>query len=258
MKSFALFFGLNYINTPIMRLRGCWNDAIALSSLFTSELYNIPIECTESILDNFIDIRLIRHKTSKNSMIVKLYELALKSWSDELERVIISFSGHGSYVTDNNGDETDGKDEGICPSDCTVSGLIIDDELLKILNMFNPMTRVYVIMDSCHSGSMLDLPYNSTGASDTNVGADIKPHIIMISGCTDPQTSADAYIQKTSKFGGALTTSIIDVLTEDEDMSLGLLEFHEKLTKKIIEGKYPQRPVLSSSRPITNEYKMFM
>jgi len=72
------------------------------------------------------------------------------------DRLVITYSGHGSYVPDVNGDEPDGVDECWCASDIAVhdSGYITDDELSTLLQQRAANVRCAVISDSCHSGTM--------------------------------------------------------------------------------------------------------
>jgi Caspase domain len=69
-------------------------------------------------------------------------------------------TGHGGQTPDLDGDEDDGYDEVIYPSDFRVAGFIVDDEMHRV--MVKPLqagVRLTAIFDSCHSGSALDLPY---------------------------------------------------------------------------------------------------
>jgi hypothetical protein len=70
-------------------------------------------------------------------------------------------TGHGGKLRDDGMDEEDGYDETLIPLDYAVEGQIRDDDLLRSLVI--PMARgVFVtsIMDCCHSGTVLDLPFN--------------------------------------------------------------------------------------------------
>ncbi|CAN0121474.1 unnamed protein product [Ectocarpus fasciculatus] len=70
------------------------------------------------------------------------------------------YSGHGGSVKDTSGDEADNMDETLVPVDYKSSGQITDDEILKELVMVLPEgVTLTVVMDCCHSGSILDLPY---------------------------------------------------------------------------------------------------
>jgi len=68
--------------------------------------------------------------------------------------------GHGGQTKDLDGDEEDGYDEVIYPVDFRTQGHIVDDDMHNILvRPLQPGVRLTCIMDSCHSGSALDLPY---------------------------------------------------------------------------------------------------
>lgn len=80
------------------------------------------------------------------------------------------FSGHGCSIPDDNGDEEDGMDEAMCPVDYKKAGLIRDDDIFKIL--VAPLPRgslLTCVMDCCHSGSMLDLPYHFEATNEGQV-----------------------------------------------------------------------------------------
>lgn len=253
----ALLFGLNYTAAPEMRLNGCWNDAIGLNSLLTSPNgYNFDPHCIDLAIDNSV-AGIIR--TRKSGMLKALYELALKSWKESLTRVVISYSGHGSQQKDLNGDELDGLDEGICPSDVRTVGMIIDDELLDIIMQFNPKTTVYAVFDSCHSGSVLDLPFVYNGIECVRQGRPMKnpesPTIIMISGCMDTQTSMDAYNKEKKQFGGALTTALLNTLSQKRD--IGLFDMHASVCSRLKNDGFTQIPLLSSSKVMTNDMRFF-
>src|SRR4029434_3790105 len=78
------------------------------------------------------------------------------------DRVLIYYSGHGTRIQDNDGDEADGFDEALVPFDFSRSGvqpgqpgpsnLLRDDEFGELLRGI-PSNRVFVLLDSCHSGT---------------------------------------------------------------------------------------------------------
>ncbi|CAG8495706.1 5122_t:CDS:2 [Dentiscutata erythropus] len=83
-------------------------------------------------------------------------------------------SGHGGQQVDTDGDEEDGYDETIMPLDFQTRGQIIDDEMHHILVDGLPAgCRLTVVFDSCHSGTVLDLPYVYSTHDRIK-----KPHII--------------------------------------------------------------------------------
>jgi hypothetical protein len=62
----------------------------------------------------------------------------------------LTYSGHGGQVKDTSGDETDGTDETWCLYD----GQLIDDEIYDLFKKFARGVRVFVLSDSCHSGTV--------------------------------------------------------------------------------------------------------
>jgi hypothetical protein len=70
------------------------------------------------------------------------------------DRLIVSWSGHGTWVTDRDGDEADGRDEAICPDDYARAGMVTDDDLFKAFSAADHGERVVMISDSCHSGTL--------------------------------------------------------------------------------------------------------
>ena len=77
-------------------------------------------------------------------------------WRENANIVI----GHGGQVEDQDGDEDDGYDECIYPVDHKEAGPIIDDELhFRVVKPLQQGVRLTAIFDSCHSATVLDLPY---------------------------------------------------------------------------------------------------
>lgn len=84
---------------------------------------------------------------------------ALAEWLPSVAKpgdlVVFYYSGHGSQVFDQDGDETDGLDETLCPADVMRNSSrldIKDDELGGWLRAL-PTRNVTVILDACHSGT---------------------------------------------------------------------------------------------------------
>lgn len=72
------------------------------------------------------------------------------------DRVLFYFSGHGYYIPDDNGDESDGYDETLCPVDTRGTRTMIrDDEINARLQRLKER-KVTVIIDASHSGSMTE------------------------------------------------------------------------------------------------------
>lgn len=67
------------------------------------------------------------------------------------DTLVVTYSGHGSQMTDENGDEVDDADETWCLFD----GQMIDDELRWIWSSAAAGARILLVSDSCHSGSIV-------------------------------------------------------------------------------------------------------
>lgn len=80
------------------------------------------------------------------------------------DSVFLHFSGHGAQILDKSGDEDDGFDETLIPVDFQTSGHIVDDTLCdEIVKKMPKGVLVTALMDCCHSGTVLDLPYYFNG-----------------------------------------------------------------------------------------------
>jgi hypothetical protein len=103
------------------------------------------------------------------------------------ELFVLYLSGHGSQQPDLNGDEGDGLDEIFLPADCgpwndgvgAVENAIVDDELWGWLEPLRERgARVWLISDSCHSGTMVrgvdqEVRYRALEPSDLLIPADL-------------------------------------------------------------------------------------
>jgi metacaspase-1 len=107
------------------------------------------------------------HKSPTHSNITDAFK-ALSEQSRPGDTVFVLFSGHGGRILDSsNDDEAETYDEVIAPSDYKVSGLIRDTLIFKTL--LAPMrygVTVTILIDTCDTGMMLDLPYAWTTKTD--------------------------------------------------------------------------------------------
>ena len=69
---------------------------------------------------------------------------------DTGDTLLLTYSGHGGQVPDANGDETDGQDETWVLWD----RMVVDDELFALWSRFRAGVRIFVLSDSCHSGTV--------------------------------------------------------------------------------------------------------
>jgi hypothetical protein len=166
------------------------------------------------------------------------------------EQLFFHYSGHGSYVTDTSGDEIDGRDECIIPCDYEKSGYILDDELNERLVAKIGKCYLFGVMDSCHSGTALDLNYNyKSGTSVVKTGKKYNSYpllnAVLLSGCADEQTSADTSASFDGKYEncGALSWSLYYTLKNNPNSSYA--ELIKNSRNMLSKSKYTQKPQLS-------------
>ncbi|PWA72815.1 putative, Caspase-like domain protein [Artemisia annua] len=148
------------------------------------------------------------------------------------DSLMFYYSGHGTRVRDQNGDEIDGYDEALCPVDYKQAGMIVDDDINAII--VAPLTygvTLHSVIDTCFSGTVLDLPFHCKINQEglyiweehqlTNKGTS-GGKALCISACADDQNSAD-----TSAFTGntigALTFSFIQAMETETKLTYGKL-----------------------------------
>lgn len=244
----VLAIGINYVGSRC-QLNGCINDVINLKQNLKSKSYTSMTEISH-------DKNLL---PTRQNIINAINEFTKDAKAGM--NLLFQYSGHGSYTRDLNHDEADGRDETICPVDYDASGDIVDDDLRKILiDVLPEGCKLWCIFDCCHSGTVLDLKYNYTAvATDRgrkyNKGVDAhyldsKCQVICISGCRDPQTSADAYVEK--KFQGAMTWGLLKSITTltGQKKPLTYRCIMKNLLLLMKQNGYEQIPQISSGRKL--------
>jgi hypothetical protein len=139
----ALLVGINaYPGAP---LSGCVNDVAMMRALLQG-----PGGFGE---DGRIQMLTDRAATTE-AIRDGLRALILGAAAGDL--LVFAYSGHGTQVRDQNHDEVDALDEVICPVDWdgTRAHMITDDDL-AVLTRVPRGVNLTVILDSCHSGTML-------------------------------------------------------------------------------------------------------
>ena len=146
--------------------------------------------------------------------------------------LVLHYSGHGSNVPDDdkNKDEADGRDEILCPTDLNWDKPLRDDWLRTTFDKLPAGVSFTIIMDCCHSGTNTrailppdvkvkqrylpspwglaaaesgrslpkkvssELRRSSRSARKTKDIVNAELPEVLITGCRDTQTSADAFI----------------------------------------------------------------
>lgn len=82
----------------------------------------------------------------------------------------LHYSGHGGQVQDPTGNRPSGLLDTICPVDFRERGQINSDTLHEhLVSRMPPDSTLFVILDCCHSGSALELPFVYRSDDDGNV-----------------------------------------------------------------------------------------
>ncbi|MEP7108533.1 MAG: caspase family protein [Ferruginibacter sp.] len=223
----ALCIGINNYPGTQNDLNGCVNDANDWAKELESRGFTVTL--------------LLDAKAKKANIIKEMKKMLNATKEDD--SVVIQYSGHGSYVPDENGDEADGKDECMCPHDIAKkngeNNFITDDELFDIYSLRHHKSRLVIISDSCHSGtnsraaillsptkqprkSRFLSPANFLSAkemakfgSSNGFQKASKPGRyagLLMAGCQDSQVSYDAYFQ--DRPNGAFSFAALKALKE--------------------------------------------
>jgi hypothetical protein len=149
----ALLIGINYFGQS-GELRGCINDTQNLSS-YLIESHGYKREDMVILTDD--QSNPVLHPTKENIIRAMQWLVAGAQPNDAL---FLHYSGHGGQTEDLDHDEEDGNDEVIYPVDYKTAGHIVDDEIHHyVVKPLQAGVRLTAIFDSCHSGSVMDLPY---------------------------------------------------------------------------------------------------
>jgi hypothetical protein len=119
-------------------LKGCVNDARDWADAL--DLRGYPV-------------RLLLDRDATRAGIVAALE-RLVSEASPGDTLVFTYSGHGSWRVDDDGDESDHRDETLCPHDVTSGRQLVDDELADIFGRKPRGARLFFIADSCHSGTV--------------------------------------------------------------------------------------------------------
>jgi len=260
MKKLYLGIGVNkYQGSP---LRGCVND---IEDLFTLLVRQYGFKAGD-------DMRVLcDERATREAIMTRMDWLVDRADQDDI--VVFQYSGHGSQMAarDDVG-EIDGLDEILLPYDYYLNWdtyTIRDNELFIFAQkLFDKGAIPVFVIDACHSGTATrDIKVSSTssavvgrfmgapfdirsrafGPVDLRAGLRVDEELaILVSGCQDTQTSADAYID--GRFNGAMTRGLIDIL--EQNPVLNWEDLKRKLPASLDEKGFEQRPVISGRQDL--------
>lgn len=256
----ALLCGLNYIGSD-SALNGCINDVTNVNKFLKTCDYQ----------DTNIKILTDLTETKPTRLNIESAITWLTKDAKSGDTLFFHYSGHGTTVKDTNKDESDGRDSVLVPLDYESSGPITDDWLYSnLINVLPEGVVLWVLMDCCHSGTMLDLEFNiqcksvytkSTLSLPQNttynslewsnkfafVKENSKPtaaDVFMFSGCWDNDTSADATIKNQSQ--GAFTACFLEFIASNPNYSSKrLIDMLKEINCRLTINGFSQRSQLS-------------
>ena len=258
-KKKALLVGINkYICNHEYDLNGCVNDIIAIK---------------EILIDNFgfrlNDIKILTDENATKENILDGLQWLISNTIDG-DELLFYYSGHGSQIIDEDEiDETiDRLDEIICPTDMNWDEPLTDDILHSYFKNIPDGVFLNCVIDACHSGTITRslqnntvrfIPYPKNRKPKRSVikrkfavsNWKEEQNHILLSGCTDEQTSEDAYIE--DNWRGAMSWAFTTALKNAnynstwDDIYLGVL-------KLIEDNQFEQTPQLTGSYYLKDRY----
>ena len=156
----ALVIGINYCGMKGVELSGCHNDAQNMINYLKKEYKFVDGNITTLMDDNI-------HTSPTKSNILQAFQ-NLTQVSQPGDIIVLHYAGHGSKIKDTSGDEDDGYDETMIPVDYQTAGQIIDDDIfMTLIHPLKAGVHMTCIIDCCHSGTILDLPFTYRPSSTT-------------------------------------------------------------------------------------------
>ena len=265
MAKRAFLVGINRYQIAGADLRGCVNDVKDLSAALV-EFHGFK----KSDITVLTDLA-----ATKKAMQAGIRALLRSSKKGDV--AVVHFSGHGSHVPDDNRDEADGRDEILCPADLDWDDPLRDDWLRTTLDSAPAGVNLTVIMDCCHSGTNTrailppDAPVKErylpspSALKAVESGRSVPKKVsselrgspraarkardivkaelpeVLITGCRDTQTSADAFIN--GRFNGALTFALVDAIRKGRGR-LTYRQLHDRAAAVLKTRKFDQVPQL--------------
>jgi metacaspase-1 len=149
----ALMIGINYTGHAQGQLSGCHNDVRNMKE-YIKDVHGFKEENITVLLDD----EGYTQPTRENML--QAYRNLVAS-AEPGDALFCHYSGHGGKIRDDElREESDNCDETLVPLDYQTEGQIRDDDLYDTLVKPLPESvHLVCLMDCCHSGTVLDLPY---------------------------------------------------------------------------------------------------
>lgn len=262
----SVIVGINYTKTDCA-LRGCINDAQSFSEFLKSRTSKNPEKTLILFLRDDVDSKSVYYPSKENiiralkwvysNSPVEDFEDPTKDFSSKSADgtvVVFYYSGHGSQVYDNSGDEQDKYDETLCPVDenGNFDDYITDDEVRSVVSeKLSSSNFSLFFTDCCHSGTILDLEYVYSGGKFTRSGKyrDTPGNIIHFGACFDRQTALEGLVNGKSQ--GYFTYSLVNAFRPNTKFDLGTLYRLVSTSMVKLVSQREEMPQISSGCPIS-------
>ena len=163
---YAVLIGINYVDHKQGQLSGCHNDVWNMKE-YIMNVWGYKESNIQILMDDGY------HTPPTRENILQAYRNVI-SQAKSSDVIFLHYSGHGGRVRDDDwGEEEDGYDETLVPVDYDTAGQIRDDDLYDtLIDPLPPKCHLISVMDCCHSGTVLDLPYKYTFGTNGEDGDD--------------------------------------------------------------------------------------
>lgn len=244
----ALTVGINYAGAA-NELKGCINDTETMIKIWKS-IFEVPAENIKILRDN--DNNNMPTKANIMDSFKELVQTSIPG-----DSIFFHFSGHGVQQNDSafGGDEADGLDECLVPSDFKECGYIVDDDLIDVIKMVPKGATLFILLDCCHAGN-LDLPCVAKvdGGNVTMTegsGKKFDGKVVLFSACREDQKARDGKVK--GKFTGAMTGSFDECMQGNKAATSRqlLVGMQKWMTNKL----YSQVPQLAAGSMIDLDMK---
>lgn len=260
MPDKALLVGINEYRTA-NPLNGCVSDVEGMAELLTG-----------TFGFNARNVKRLTDAKATKEAITEHLERMIDGAKDG-DRLVFHFSGHGSYTADDDGDEERGADELLCLADMDFKDpdtYLTDDDLRRYTQRLPAGVRLLVVLDCCHSGTGTRFaPQPGPAAPPPFVPRFIIPpaevqsrvrarrgmnsmraivkvelNHVLLAGCRDDQTSADAYLD--GGYHGAFTYHLCRAVRE-AGAGAARLDIHDRVIGALRATRFDQEPQFEGS-----------
>ena len=260
-KGISLHIGLNSVDPQ--RYEG-WSGPLNACEADANDMADL------AQAGSFSFTKLLTRQATREAVLNGIGDAAKNLKSGDI--FFLTYSGHGGQAPDLNNEEPDGMDETWCLYD----GQLIDDELYSSWGAFASGVRIFLLSDSCHSGTVskaihyreklrsglppvyrampdevaLRVYQNNKSFYDPILKnrnlqealGDVKASVLLISGCQDNQLSLDG------TFNG-LFTGTLKTVWNGGTFGGSYRRFHTAIGSKMPPDQTPKLSLVGASNP---------